>query len=165
VASLTLAAALLSPRWSARALRERVAAAVADVDAVAAAARGTRDFQRRWPASAPAGEAPTELSHLGGSESRFSSPGYTLDWTTWQVVDSVEAPPEPGSPPAPSDLPRQPATRMVPVTRTVGAVTVRSREPALLAELLRHYGEVASFVFDETWVLVLPERAEELSSR
>ena len=159
MAALTLITALLFPRWSARAFRERVATAVGDVDAVAAAARGTRDFQRRWPAPAPPGEAPPELSQAG-DEGIFSRSTYNLGWTTWQIVDSVDAPPEPGPPPAPGDAPQPTGPRMVPVTHTVGAVTVLSSEQALLNELLRHYGADASFILDTTWVLVLPERAE-----
>ena len=163
VAALTLVAALLSPTWSARAFRERVAEAIADVEAVRAAAARALELQRRWPTPAPPGEAPPELSELGGSEGPFSRPGYTLGWTTWQVVDSVEAPPEPAPPPSPGDPPQQTGPRMVPSTRTVGAVTVRSDAGALLTELLRHFGADASFVLDTTWVLVLPERAEEAS--
>ena len=161
LAALTLVAALLAPRWSARAFRERVAAAVTDVESVAAAARQARNLQRRWPAPALAGEAPEELSALGGSDGPFSRSAYELGWTTWQVVDSVEAPPEPAPPPTPGDPPQQTGPRLMPVTRTVGAVTVQAGEDALLTELLRHYGTGASFLLDSTWVLVLPERAEQ----
>lgn len=97
---------------------------------------------------------------MASPEGTFSRPAYTLGWTTWQVVDSVEAPPEPGPPAAPGDPPQQTGPRMLPATRTVGAVLVQSGEEALLTELLRHFGADASFVLDTTWVLVLPERAE-----
>ena len=162
LAALSLVAALLSPRLSARAFREQVATAIADVDAVGAAAGSSLQIQRRWPSPAPPGEAPPELSAMladGGGP--FTRERYRLGWTTWEVVDSVEAPPEPDPPPAPGDPPRQTGPRMVPISRTMGAVIVRSSEEALLTELLRHYGSEASFLVDTTWVLVLAERAEE----
>jgi hypothetical protein len=158
LAVLALISALLYPTWSARAFRERVASAIADVDALGAAARTTRDLQGRWPTAAAPGDAPPELSGLAGPEGPFSRPGYALAWTTWEVVDSVEAPPDPGPPPAPGDAPRATAgPRMLPITRAVGAVGVHSREEALLAELLGHYGTDVSFVVDSVWLLVLPQ--------
>jgi hypothetical protein len=156
VSLLTLLAVLLYPAWSARAFRERVSAAITDVDAVASAARQSRTALGRWPSAASAGEPPPELSGLGGGP--FARVAYTLSWTLWQVVDSVPAPPDPGPPPAPGDAPRATAPPlMLPVTRQVGAVSVRSNESALLAALLRHFGSDASFVLDSLWLLVLEE--------
>ena len=123
-----------------------------------AAIRTTLELEDHWPSPSPPGEAPPELSGLAGADGPFSRAGYTLGWTTWQVVDSVVAPPEPAPPPTPGDAPRPTAPRMVAEPRTVGAVTLRSSQEALLAELLRHYGPEAAFVLDSTWVLVLPER-------
>lgn len=158
---LTLLAVLLYPTWSAREFRERVNAAIADVDAVASAARQSRTVQGRWPTAASAGEPPAELSGLGGPGGPFRRVGYTLSWTVWQVVDSVPAPPDPGPPPAPGDAPRASAPPlMLLVTRPVGAVSVQSNDDALLAELLRHFGSGASFVLDSLWLLVLEEGAE-----
>lgn len=158
---LALVVALLYPTWSARAFREDVANAVADVEAVVSAARESHARQGQWPRSGPAGEPPPELGVLGGPDGPFSRAGYTLAWTSWQVVDSVPAPPDPGPPPSPGDPPRASASPlMLPVTRTVGAVAVQSAEDALLVELLRHYGSGASFVLDSLWLLVLGERAE-----
>lgn len=161
VASLmTLVAALLYPTWSARAFHDRVSAAITDVDAVVTAARSARTALGRWPHAAAAGEPPPELTGLAGSDGPFSREGYALAWTTWQVVDSVPAPPEPGPPPAPGDPPRASALPlMLPVTRTVGALAVHSGEEALLAELLRRHGSDRSFVLDSIWMVVLPEDA------
>lgn len=159
LAVFVLVTAILSPRLSARAFQERVATAIADVDALGSAARGSRDLRGRWPASTPPGEAPAELSGLGGEGGIFSRTGYTLGWETLEVVDSVVAPPEPGPPPAAGDAPRVPESpRMQPVTRMVGAISVHSGEAPLLAELLAHYGSEVSFVVDTLWLLVLPER-------
>jgi hypothetical protein len=159
VAALTLVVALLYPRWGARAFRTRVASAVADVEALGVAARRLRASQGRWPTSAAPGEAPPELSGLAGPDGLFSRRDYTLLWTTWEVVDSVEAPPEPGPPAAAGDAPRRSAgPRMLPITRVVGAVGVHASDDALLVELLRHYGSDVSFVLDTIWMLVLPER-------
>jgi hypothetical protein len=160
IAVLALVAALLYPTWTGRAFRGRVASAIADVDVLGAAARVSRDVQGRWPTAAEPGQAPPELSSLDGPDGPFSGTGYTLAWTTWEVVDSVEAPPDPGPPPAAGDAPRvTEGPRMLPVTRAVGAVGVHSAEESLLAELLEHYGTEASLVVDTIWLLLLPERS------
>jgi hypothetical protein len=160
LATFALLAAFLYPTWRARAFRERVASAIADVDAIGSAARASRTLQGRWPTAAAPGVAPPELSGLAGPEGPFARPGYTLAWTTWEVIDSVEAPPDPGPPAAPGDAPQETAgPRMLPVPRAVGAVGVHSGEESLLAELLEHYGMEASFVVDTVWLLVLPERS------
>ena len=158
LASLSIAGALLFPAWSVRGFRSRVENVVADVDAVAAAARAVRDGADRWPAATPPGEAPPELSALGGPDGPFSRAEYTLGWTAWDVVDSVAVttPTAPTSRDDPSDANAGP--RMQPVVRSVGAVTVRASEEALLAELQQHYADATSFVVDSTWLLVLPER-------
>lgn len=154
--SLALVAALLHPVWSARAFRDRVSATIVEVDAVAAAVQRSRDALDRWPQPAPVGELPQELSGLAGPDDPFSRPDYALAWTTWEVVDSVPAPSEVGPPPAPGDPPRASAApRMLPVTRTVGALALHATEEALLVELLRHYGSDRSFVLDSLWLLVL----------
>lgn len=159
LATLSIAVALLYPAWSVRGFRSRVQTAVADVDAVAAAARAVRQSSGRWPAGAAPGEAPPELSGLSGENGPFGRGGYTLGWTVWDVVDSVVAP-LPATPPSPDDPPPDTvAPPMRPVVRSVGAVAVHSAEEALLAELQRHYAEQASFVLDTLWMLVLPERA------
>lgn len=160
LATLLLLSALLYPTWSARAFRERVATAIADVDALASGVRVSRTLQGRWPTAAAPGEAPPELSGLAEPDGPFSRPDYTLEWTTWEVVDSVEAPPDLGPPPAPGDAPQVTAgPRMLPVTRTIGAIGVHSAEASLLAALTEHFGPGASFVVDTVWVLVLPERS------
>jgi hypothetical protein len=159
LALLMLGAALLHPTWSARAFRARLASAIADVDALAAAARTNRELRERWPTAAAPATVPPELGGLEGPEGPFSRVAYALEWTTWEVVDSVPAPPDPGPPPGPGDPPRATAgPRMQPVTRAIGAIAVHSGEEPLLAELLEHYGSEAAFVVDTVWVLVLPER-------
>jgi hypothetical protein len=165
LAVVGLGAALLYPTWSARALRERIADTIADVDALVAAAQSSRQVQGRWPTPAPPGEPPPELS-AGSLAELFSRPAYTLGWAAWEVVDSVEAPREEDPQPAPDDLP--PASvrpRLQPIVRTVGAVTVHTREEALIAGLLDHYGDGMSFVLDTLWMLVLPERSEATLTR
>jgi hypothetical protein len=159
LATLSIAVALLYPAWSVRGFRARLETAISDVETLSAAARFTRDAGNRWPTPAAPGETPRELPGLGGADGVFSRLEYTLGWTSWEVVDSVEAPPptdlvagdevvlDPGGPP------------MLPVLRRVGAVTVHSGDETLLAELLEHYSDQRSFVLDTMWVLVLPERA------
>lgn len=133
--------------------------AITDVEALTAAALSERDARDRWPTPAPPGEAPRELAGLDGQDGIFSRLEYTLGWTSWEVVDSVEAPPSPDVPAA-DDAPDQSAgPRMEPVVRRVGAVTVHSSDEALLAELVEHFAGRTSFVLDTMWLLVLPERA------
>ena len=158
--TLSVAAALLYPAWSTRDFRTTVATAIADVETLGAAARSVRDNGNRWPTSSAPGEQPPEIYGLDGEGGLFGRLGYTLGWTSWEVVDSVPAPPPPDLAPV-DDAPRgSDAPRMQPLVRRVGAVTVHSGNQALLAELLEHYTDRASFVLDTTWVLVLPERAD-----
>lgn len=162
IATLALVAALMRPSWNARDFRNEVASAIADANTVMSGARNARAALGRWPTAADAGEAPPELANLGGDGGVFTRPGYALAWTTWEVVDSVPAPPEPELLPTPGDAPREPeGSRMLPVTRTVGAVAVHSSNPRLLAELLRHFGGETSFVLDSIWLMLLPERLPE----
>lgn len=162
LAVVSIVAALLHPAWSARGFRSRVEQVIADTDTLSAAARDFREQTSRWPAPAGAGEAPSDLPSLGGAEGIFARAEYTMGWSTWEVVDSVEASPLSDTPSA-DDAPRTDAEPLMePVVRSVGAVTIRSADQDLLAELLRHYSDTASFVLDSTWVLVLPDRAEPL---
>jgi hypothetical protein len=165
LATLSVAAALLYPAWSVRDFRSRVDSAIADVETLAGAARGMRDRDARWPTPAPPGEAPAELPALLAEGGPFNGVGYTLGWTTWDVVDSVAAPPL-AVPAAPGDAPPDSVgPRMEPVVRRVGAVTVHSSEVALLAELTERFAEETTFVLDTMWLLVLPERASAPAAR
>ena len=160
LATLSIAAALLYPAWSVRGFRSTVERAVADVETLSTASRVVRDGRNRWPAPAPPGEAPSELSGLGQADGIFGRQEYTLGWTSWDVVDSVQAPPSADLPALDAE-PNGPAPPpMRPVVRRVGAITVHSGDETLLAELLEHYSDRTSFVLDTMWLLVLPERAE-----
>lgn len=160
IATLSIAAALLYPALSVRGFRAQVATAIADVDALSAAARGVRDDTNRWPTPAPPGEAPPELSGLRGDDDPFRGAGYVVEWTPWAVVDSVEAPPTTDVAAA-DDAPQEGAPpEMLPFVREIGAVGVHSGNATLLAELLEHYPQGTSFVVDTTWLLILPERGE-----
>jgi len=157
LATVSLAAALLYPAWSARRFRERVATAVADVEAVSTAARRALQESGRWPQAAPPGMAPPELAGLSGEGSAFSRTDYRVGWTSWNVVDSVEVV---QPPPAPEDTPPEIIGRMMaPVSRSVGGVSVHSGDPALLAELSEHFAGEPTFVLDTMWLLVLTDRA------
>ena len=158
LATVSLAAALLYPAWSARDFRARVMAAVADVDMVATAARRALAETGRWPGAAPTGVAPEELAGLAGPEAPFSRTDYRLEWTSWNVVDSVEVPP---MPPAPGDTPPDVLRPThAPRLRSVGGIRVHSTDADLLAELSDRFAGDASFVLGTSWLLVLPERAD-----
>jgi len=157
LATVSLAAALLYPAWSARGFRERVETAVADVEAVSAAARRALQETGRWPEAAPPGMAPPELAGLTGEGSAFSRTDFRVGWTSWNVVDSVEVV---QPPPAPEDTPPETIGRMMaPVSRSVGGVSIHSGDSALLAELSEHFAGEPTFVLDTMWMLVLTERS------
>ncbi len=158
LATLSLAAALLYPVWSARSFGSRVAEAVADIEALGAAARSSRDRTGRWPDSTPPGQAPDELAGLAGEDGLFARTGYTLGWTSWNVVDSVETV---STDPPPVDAPPDSVGPVLaPVVRTIGAVTMHTGDENLLAEVLSHQPDGGSFVLDTMLVVVLPERAQ-----
>jgi hypothetical protein len=158
LATLSLFAALLYPAWSAREFRERLAAAIADVEGVAGAARQTLAGTGRWPMLAPVGSAPPELAGIAGEDSPFSRSDYRIGWTSWSVVDSVEVIPEPS---APDDTPPEiMAPTFAPVLRSVGGVSVHSADMALLAELSERFAGETSFVVDTMWLLVLTDRGD-----
>jgi hypothetical protein len=157
LATVSLAAALLYPAWSARGFRARVATAVADVEAVSTAARRALQESGRWPEPAPFGTAPPELAGLAGADSAFTRTDYRVGWTSWNVVDSVEVV---QPPPLPGDTPPETIGRvMAPVPRSVGGVSVHSGDAALLAELSEHFAGQPTFVLDTMWLLVLTERS------
>lgn len=160
VATLSLAAALLYPAWSAREFRGMVATAIADVEAVGGTARRALAATGQWPRPAPPGVAPPELAGMSGEDAPFSRTQYRLGWTSWNIVDSVEVMPEP---PAPGDTPPESGgPTMVPVLRSVGGVTVHSSDANLLAELSERFTGETTFVLDTMWMLVLPERGSAL---
>jgi hypothetical protein len=157
LSALSLGAALLYPGWRAREFRGRVSTAIADVEAVSAAARRSLDASGRWPDPAPPGGAPPELVGLTGEGGAFARTAYGIGWTSWNVVDSMEVD-QPA--PAPGDTPPESVGPVrVPVLNSVGAVTVHSSDLALLAELTESFADEATFVLDTMWLLVLPQRA------
>ena len=159
LATVSLAAALLYPAWSARGFRGRVTSAVADIETLGAAARSTLQSAGAWPAPAAPGEAPPELVGLSTEGGIFSRLDYTLGWTSWQVVDSVAAAPPP--PAAAGDAPPDSVgPTLQPIVRTIGGIAVYSSEDALLAELSQRYAGEVSFVLDSMWLIVLPERGD-----
>jgi hypothetical protein len=157
LATISLAAALLYPAWSAREFRERVAGVVGDVEALRSAARSALDLAGAWPSATEPGTAPPEMIGLSREGGVFDRPDYTLQWTSWNVVDSIVVAPDaaflPGDAPPDSVGPR-----LEPIVRSVGGIAVHSGDAALLAELAEHYEEETSFVLDTVWLLVLPER-------
>ena len=157
LATISLAAALLYPAWSAREFRGRVDSAVADVEALRSAARSAREVAGAWPSPAEPGSAPPELIGLSQEGSVFDRLDYTLEWTSWNVVDSVVVAPDAVF--AVGDAPPDSAgPRTEPIVRAVGGIAVHSGDAALLAELAARYAEETSFVLDTVWRLILPER-------
>jgi hypothetical protein len=155
VATVGLFGAMLFPAWSARDFRARVSSAAADVEILAAAAREALDDAGAWPTAAAPGEPPPELAGLAAVDSIFAKTEYRLGWTSWLVVDSIEAP-DLALPPV--DAPDFLGPRFEPVVRSIGGVAVYSSEAPLLAELVARYTTEVSFVLDTMWLLVLPER-------
>jgi hypothetical protein len=155
---VSLVAALLYPTLEARSFGRLVTAAVADVDAVSAAARAAREMTGRWPDGARPGTRPPGLVTLPAGDSVFSRPHYALGWSVWDVVDSVPAPPDTGPPPADAP-PDTVGPRMVPTVHRVGAVSVYAGDSLLLAQLSAHYADAAPLILDTMWLMILPERS------
>lgn len=159
LATISLAAALLYPAWSAREFRGRVESAAADVEALRSAAVSALERGGSWPSPAEPGSAPPELIGLSQEGSIFDRAHYALQWTSWNVVDSVVVAPdavfEAGDAPPDSAGPRT-----EPIVRTVGGIALHSGDAALLGELAARYAEETSFVLDTIWMLILPERGE-----
>lgn len=157
IALVTVVLALAYPTLKARSFRASVAAMVLDVDALR---EGAEDYLRAsgsWPAPEATGTIPPELTHLFPGDTDLAREQYTLQWSRWEVVDYVEAPPSVEETPvdAPPDTV---GLAMMPVVREVGGIILHSSNASLLAELLLRYGTDASFVRDSTWTLLLPAR-------
>ena len=146
LAAVSIVAALLLPIWRGRSFEGLVTGAEEDVRSMMTSVAFSRDQDGRWPASPPSGD--------------ISREDYSVAWSVWDVVDSVEAPEEDVAP-TPGDAPLGPTITMLPVVRSIGAITVQSRDTSLLAELSGRFGPGASFVVDKTWVLVLSTRGAE----
>jgi len=156
VALLSLVAALAYPTLRRSAFEARVERAVADVEQVRRSA--VRHLERRgtWaPASDPR-HPPAGLEGQG-LDSVFSRPEYGIEWRRWEVVELEEVAPPPEGP-GPEEPGEAPLPIRLPVVRLLGGITLHTGEEALLAELAARYGDTASFVYDTTWTLVLPQR-------
>jgi hypothetical protein len=153
MSTLALAAALLYPAWSAREFRDRVDAAVADVEGVVAVARTALEATGSWPTPSGLGGTPPEITGT-----TFVRDDYLLSWTTWNVIDSVQVVVD-VAPTLDDALPESVAPAMEPVVGVVGALSVHSTDAALLAELSERYADQTAFALDSVWMLVLPERA------
>jgi len=159
LATISLAAALLYPAWSAREFRGRLESAVADVEALRYAATQSLELGGSWPSPAEPGSAPPALVGLSQAGSVFDRVDYTLEWTSWNVVDSILVAPDAVF--AAGDAPPDSAgPRTEPIVRAVGGIAVHSGDAALLAELAARYAEETSFVLDTIWLLMLPKRGE-----
>jgi hypothetical protein len=150
--------ALVLPTLGARSLRASVDDLVADVEKMRLGAEHHLRNNRSWPTPGVPGAIPRELTDVFADDASLARDRYTMQWTRWEVVDSVEAlAPSTMSPPADAP-PDSLGPVMLPLVREVGGIVVHTGDPTLLAELLRRYG-ATSFVSDTMWTLVLPERA------
>jgi len=160
VAALALVVALAWPRAGRELLARRAFAVEADVETVQTAAGSFWAERHAWPVAADPGVVPPDLAgHLPDGFS-FRGAGYVIEWERWETV---EAPPPEAAPKAPEVLldsplflPSDSVPPVRPEVGEIGGVTVRARDTRLLAALLGHFGPQRSFVWDETWTLVLP---------
>jgi len=152
--ALTYSARLPSLRREA--LERRVAEAEADVQTLRAAAQRFRLQRGRWPEGAAAGASPPELTFELPRAFDPRGDGYSLQWTRLErlvhATPDAAAGPEPGSA-RPTVVPSRPVTDIT----EIGAITVVSGNPSLLALLHRDHGATASFVTDSTWTVLLVE--------
>jgi hypothetical protein len=158
---LCLALAVLYPRHERAAFEGRVALAVADVDAMRAAARAYRTRAGAWPPDVPPGMIPDGLRSEAPSEGRPGQAGYLVDWNLWETVrraPPVEAVPRDA--PDPDSVTAGPATEAPPAPAAspfghLPGITVHAEEEALLAALLERYGPSHSFIREGSWTLIL----------
>jgi len=155
LAALALVLSLAWPRVERALLERRVSAAQADVEAVRTAAAALRTELQAWPPSAGPGEIPPDLAGLLPDGFSFQGGGYFLGWERWETV-APRPPFEDLLDPTQLPLPHSTGAALPGVGELAG-VTVRTRDPRLLAALLARFGPQRSFVRDETWTLVLAE--------
>jgi len=156
LAILCVIGALALPTLRARRFRAEVDSTARSVQALRSSAEAHLARTGYWPTPADPGAVPPELG--SGLSEVISGEAFTLQWTSWAVVDSVNAPPATSLPA--DDLPPDTVTpQKLPLVRDVGGIVLYSRKRTLLAELLARYGADASFVRDTTWTLLLPQRA------
>jgi hypothetical protein len=154
--ALALIVALLHPALRARGFRGLVENVVLEVEAMRSGAVRAYESTSAWPRAGGVGEVPPALTSSFGGDTALIRDGYALQWTSWEVVEEVEAATVPGPPPSGDAPPDSVGPPLVPVVRTMGGVVVHSSREALLAELLARYGPEISFVRDSTWTLRVP---------
>jgi len=161
VAVLALGLAVVYPRMRERAFEGRLTQAVVNVNGVTTAASSFLEATGDWPEASAPGVLPTELGASVPAGHTMASSGHTVQWELWEVVVSPDIPDVADDLLVnENDLPLDSlTTHPQPEIHAIGSVSVRSREPALLAGLLRRYGAGASFVRDTTWTMVLPARS------
>ncbi len=155
--ALTYSARLPSLRREA--LERRVAQAEAGIQTLHAAAQRFRLQRGRWPEGAAAGATPAELIFELPRAFDPLGDAYALQWTRLERLvhaPSGGAATNPG-PEAASARPTVAASRPGTDITEIGAITVVSGNPSLLALLQRDHGPTASFVTDSTWTLLLAE--------
>ena len=155
IALLTLIATLVYPNLRARAFRNLLDGAVADVENLNAAAVRIYDASGAWPIPTAAGSVPPEVAGAFPGDTALTRNDYALQWRRWEVVDQVVGPPLPRGPEDADAPPDSVGPRLISVARPIGGIIVHSGRPELLAELLSRYGTGVSFVRDTTWTLVV----------
>ena len=171
LAMAVLVVVSLLPTYRARAHRQTVEAAVADVRALRSAALTTRSVSGRWPEPRPPGVVPTGAAGSFEGDTTMVRDSHVLEWRLLDRVVYVEAPARAApagavldddeAPPPPESVlrdepPDSVAPELRPEVRTEGAVVVHSGDSVLLTELLRRFGGRRSFVLDTTWTLIVP---------
>lgn len=158
LAALAVAAALAWPRLRAASFDRRVAAVVADIDAVRSAAlRHLRD-RGRWPDGAAAGAAPDGLGPYLLDATPFRTRERGLQWHRWRIVEPPLVPDLEEELPPDLDPDSLPPSR--PTVYALAGISMLRDDPDLLAALLARYGSDRSFVRDTIWTVVLPWRPE-----
>jgi hypothetical protein len=169
LAAAAVAAALLWPRWERHAFQERVEETTRAVDATREALVTVHRANGLWPPEAAPGRVPPELDGTAaGGEEAFRAGDALLQVRRWTLLAPPATVPDGGSaegtPARPAETgdaddttdeePEEAATSP-PRPMQLAGITVHAGEPALLAALLRAYGQERSFVRDTTWTLIL----------
>lgn len=160
VGALALVVALLYPLLRARGFQRMIEDVVMEVEAMRAGAVRSYELTGAWPPAGGVGDLPPALTSSFEGHGALLRDDYALQWTSWEVVEAVEAPRSAATLPSTADAPPDSVgPPLVRVVRSVGGVVVHSGREELLAELLARYGAALSFVRDTTWTLRVPRPA------
>jgi hypothetical protein len=164
LATLALVFALAYPRIRRTAMRDHIAQAVADVEAVVDAAARFRAEQGTWPPASESGTVPPPLAPYLPAGFSFTTSTFSLEMDVWETAREAPPPELPPPPPTGQDAPPPPSADETPPSTVFGAmggITVRADDPRILAGLMDHFAGGRAFLHRGGWTLIIPTPPED----